>query len=125
MAPIDNLDQSGQLERRKLGRRFTITAAARFKWTSPDGKQHEGKGTTRDVCLNGVFIQAYLMPLPGSPIEVSLVMPPMVKGGAFARLVGRGTVLRLDAPDLQRKGFAAELEFQTTTATPPAYSRAQ
>jgi hypothetical protein len=122
MAQSLNMNQPGQLERRKRGRRFTIAAAARFVWTSSDGTQHEGKGTTRDVCLNGVFIQAYLVPNPGSPIEVTLVMPPMVKDGAFARLVGRGTVLRLDAPDLQRKGFAAQVEFQTTGAGPSAGS---
>jgi hypothetical protein len=61
----NNLIQRGQPERRKRGRRFTIETAARFVRTSPDGIQHVGKGTTRAICLNGIFISAYPVPIPG------------------------------------------------------------
>lgn len=69
---------------------------------------------TRDISLHGIFVWALCVPTPGAVIEVNVYIPSLVPSGAPVRLKGTGTVLRVDPPDSQPKGFVAELNFQTT-----------
>ena len=105
--------QGDRTERRQGSRRFAITAPVLFSWQSPDGARHTGKGKTRDISIHGVFVWAYPVPMPGAPIEMTVEVPPLVRGGATLRLNGSGTVLRIDPLDTQANGFAVEVNFQT------------
>ena len=108
-----NPSREGQIERRQRSRRFPITAPARFSWQGPDGVWHHGKGKTRDISIHGVFIWAYPVPMPGTAIEVTVNVPPLVVGGIPLRLHGTGLVLRIDPADSQANGFAVDVNFQT------------
>jgi hypothetical protein len=88
-------------------------ASARFSWQRTDGASHQGKGKTRDISIDGVFIWAFPVPMPGTEIEMTVTVPPLVANGMPLRLHGMGRVLRIDPPDSQAKGFAAEVNFQT------------
>ena len=104
--------QYRNLERRERSRRFGIAAPVRFHWRGTDGVCHEGKGTTRDISLHGVFVWTHEVPVPGATVEVNINIPSLVRNGVGVSLNGMGTVLRADPPNGQPKGFAAEMNFQ-------------
>jgi hypothetical protein len=98
-------------ERRMRSRRFPLSVPVEFSWLGPDRSWKAGHGTTRDVSIHGIFIFTYAVPIPGSTIEVSVQLPSLMTSGAQMKLVGSGTVLRVDPPDSQATGFAAEVRF--------------
>lgn len=111
---LENQPWSRLTDRRQRSRRFAIAAQAHFSWMGPDGVCHAGKGTTRDISLHGIFIRTHSVPMPGNAVEVNVSIPSLVTSGVAVRLKGAGTVLRVDPPDSQPIGFAAEVNFQTT-----------
>ena len=111
---LDNRRESSPADRRRQSRRFSIASPARFTWLDTDGGWHTGKGMTRDISLHGVFVATHSVPVPGTVVEVDVAIPPLKKAGAAIRLLGRGRVLRIEPPDSQPRGFAAQVNFQST-----------
>ena len=98
-------------DRRRSCRRFAIAVQVLFSWTDPDGLSQAGQGTTRDISIDGIFINTRAVPIPGSSVEFDLRLPSRVTRGVEIRLRGTGTVLRFDPPDSQPLGFAAQAAF--------------
>lgn len=98
-----------KFERRERGRRFRISAAVAFAWESPSGDLRGASGISRDISGHGISVISSSIPIPGSPIEVTVNLP--VPWARTAMLRGRGVVLRLHPEQGQPWGFAATIEF--------------
>ena len=98
-----------KFERRQRGRRYRISAAVAFTWQTPSGELRQSTGISRDISGHGISVVASSIPIPGSPIEVTVNLP--VPWARTAMLRGRGVVLRLHPEMGQPWGFAASIEF--------------
>lgn len=98
-----------KFERRERGRRYRISAAVAFAWQSPSGELRQASGISRNISGHGISVISSSIPIPGSPIEVTVNLP--VPWARTAMLRGRGVVLRLHPEMGQPWGFAATIEF--------------
>jgi hypothetical protein len=100
---------SDKFERRDHGRRYRIAAAVTFSWQTSSGECRQGNGISRDISAYGISVICSALPVPGSPVELTVNLPVPWAKAAFLR--GRGTVVRLQPEQGQPWGFAATLTF--------------
>ena len=64
----------------------------------------EYEGTTRDISAGGIFFFFDGDIAPGSPIQVTMMLPPEITGGERHRVCCCGRVVRVevDSADIQR-----------------------
>jgi hypothetical protein len=74
--------------------RFPITADVVFRWfeKEKEGLQH-GCGVTQDISKTGVHMIGEVIPQPGTPISLQIVMPPVSEGGRTFLLESKGVVV--------------------------------
>ncbi|MCU1381416.1 MAG: hypothetical protein JWL71_113 [Acidobacteria bacterium] len=77
-------------------RRYPIRVDVRYRHAG-DREWHCGR--TENISRSGILIRARHLLAPHTPIEVLLSLPPELGGAADAPVIGRGRVVRADAPD--------------------------
>jgi hypothetical protein len=90
--------------------RYALSADVLLSWEE-HGAYTKGKGVTRDMSLNGLFVYSKVLPPETVPIRLEVVFPPL-QGDAPVRIKVRGRVVRVERKpaDPSRNGFAVSSE---------------
>lgn len=102
---------------RRSGERYKIAAPVSFKWRTEHGDWREGRGVTRDMSGSGLFILAYPVPVPDSPIMVVVEIQSVAPQGKPIAFQGHGRVVRIQPEQGQPIGFAAAVVFDEGSGT--------
>lgn len=119
MAHLDGY--SDKFERRR-GRRYRILAPVAFRWQTSAGEMRQANGISRDISGHGILVICNSVPIPGSPVEVTVNLP--VPWARTATLRGHGVVVRLQPETGHPWGFAATIEFDEEVNEGDAEGRA-
>jgi len=76
--------------------RYEITAPVIFEWLTSSGEWRQGRGVTRDISTSGLFLLSYPVPVPGSPIKITVELPSMGLHKKPVVLRGEGTVMGVE-----------------------------
>jgi len=98
--------------------RFVLAAPVWFKWQTDSGTWREGRGITRDMSGNGLFVLAYPVPVPGASLVVTVEMPSLSLLKKPVVIRGQGRVVRIEPQDGQPIGFAAQVLFEDSDEEP-------
>lgn len=94
----------------KPERRSGPRIRTRVPVTIRSGKNAQTPGYTRDLSSNGVFLYADAEMLPGSELEIILVLPPELGHGEKRWACCQGAVARVEAGNTgEGVGFAVTL----------------
>ncbi len=96
---------------------FPISTAVRFLWHDVDGAMRVSLGSTFEISRKTVSIQSQSIPWPGSDVQVIVDLPATKGASSGGRLVGKGTVARIEQTAGRAFGFAAEVRFQVMRAS--------
>lgn len=101
---ITNAPQSS-VERRSATR-YKMGVSARFRWNGRSEKKNSGRGTVRDMSVQGVFILSSTCPKIGARIDIEIARPGT---GRLSRslIKARMKVLRIERGIENETGFAA------------------
>lgn len=78
---------------RRRFKRFELCLKAYFVWTSADGENKIGVGTTRDVSTQGAFVIGNSCPEEGSVAKLEFALPSV---GVSRRMKLRGRIVRTE-----------------------------
>ncbi len=78
---------------RRRFKRFGLCLKAYFVWTSADGENKMGVGTTRDVSTHGAFVIGNSCPEEGSVAKLEFAIP---SAGVSRRMKLRGRIFRTE-----------------------------
>jgi hypothetical protein len=84
---------------------YRIAASVWFKWRTSSGSWREGRGTTRYINDREIFVLAYPVPVPGSPIVLRVEIPTMGRLPSPLEMRGEGTVTRVEPEGSHPIGF--------------------
>jgi PilZ domain len=76
--------------------RFPLEASVSFYWMGENGVEQQGKGRSRDISENGVFVFADECPPAGVKIGLKIVLPELSDIAHALRMQIEGRVLRVD-----------------------------
>ena len=96
---------------------FPISTAVRFLWHDVDGAMRVSVGSTFEISRKTISIQSQSIPWPGSDVQVVVDLPATHGATGGGRLVGKGTVARIEQTAGRAFGFAAEVRFQVLRAS--------
>ena len=75
-----------------------------------NGDRAETSATTRDLSSNGVFLYTKSVMQPGSKIEMVLILPPELAGGARRWACCQASIVRVEIGSESGFGIAATLD---------------
>ena len=78
--------------------RYRLDAPAVFSWEGARHKWFQGEGVTRDISVQGAFIQTATMPPADCPVHVDLLLPSLTGLMTTMRITGKARVIRLEHP---------------------------
>lgn len=90
--------------------RQNLAVPVRFSWKDSRGVRHRGEGITRDISPAGVFLHARQLPPVGTPIGLSVQLPPLSDNIPSWTMHTKGHVVRVETDDASESGFAAMSE---------------
>ena len=100
-----------------MNTRYPIQGSVCFRWISAAGRALAGVGATRDISVSGAFIESRDVP----PLDAEVTVSAALLGGANdylqTRLVGAGTVCRVEMDEELGMGFAVSVVFRTDGAS--------
>lgn len=90
----------------RIAVRYSLSARAIFTWRDSFGNLQESRGVTRNISPKGAYILAPKCPASGSPLSISIFLPPL--GGETRTLCmeSEGRVVRVEAVGEGSVGFA-------------------
>lgn len=86
--------------------RYSLSARAVFTWRDSSGNLQESSGITRNVSQKGAYILAARYPASGSPLSMSIFLPPLGSETRTLCIETEGQVVRTDAAVEGSVGFA-------------------
>ncbi|MGH9681610.1 MAG: PilZ domain-containing protein [Candidatus Acidiferrales bacterium] len=86
--------------------RYSLSARAVFTWRDSSGNLQESRGVTRNVSPKGAYIFAPRCPANGSPLSISIFLPPMGSESRTLCIETEGRVVRTDTVTEGSVGFA-------------------
>ena len=88
--------------------RYRLDAPAVFSWEGARHRRFQGEGITRDISVQGAFIQTATMPPADCPVQVDLLLPSLTGLMTTMRITGKARVIRLEHPSKETwiHGFA-------------------
>jgi hypothetical protein len=89
--------------------RFSLRLPVLTRWTDVTGKECQGAGFSRDICLSGIFIVSSEPPPKGTPIFVTVVLPNPRAAAQELHLRSKGFVVRVEQGEAT--GFAVNCDF--------------
>lgn len=102
----------GQSDRRKAAR-FALRGEARFECETANGQRLDGRGVSRNLSRNGVFVETETVLPVASAVTVEVTLASGVGKGLGLRLHGMGEVRHIEAECAGTKGFGALVGFRT------------
>jgi len=79
---------------------------ANYSWGGRTRKQHSGKGTVRDMSVEGIFVMSPNCPKLGDKVDID-IGPSAPRCGKGTLIQARMKVLRIDFENDRQVGFAA------------------
>ena len=100
----------------RRARRYGVSVPVSYWWSASQGPIHSCAGETRDISDSGVSVAAAgECPPIGASIQVTVPLPRLREEGPGMRLLGEGTVVRVENADTPSatpvKIFAASVHF--------------
>ena len=86
--------------------RYSLSARTVFTWRDASGNLQESRGITRNVSQKGAYILAPRCPASGSPLSMSIFLPPLGSETRTLCIETEGQVVRTDAEVEGSVGFA-------------------
>ncbi len=96
---------------------FPINTPVRFLWHDVSGAMRVSVGSTLEISRKTVSVESQSIPWPGSNVQVIVDLPATDGSSAGLRLLGKGTVSRIEQLDGRAFGFAADVRFQMMPAS--------
>jgi PilZ domain len=95
------------LERRGENR-YPLSLPAVFSWQDENGKTLGGTGCSRDISLQGVYVQSQVIPAEGTSVEIEIFLPRITNWLRLLEYHAKGRVVRIekDLSSQQVIGFA-------------------
>jgi hypothetical protein len=89
--------------------RHRLEVPVRCSWTDRWGARHRAEGKTRDISPGGVFLFARSCPPAGTPVGLSIILPPLSENIPSWKMQTRGRVVRVEPTGSRGSlsGFAA------------------
>jgi hypothetical protein len=110
----------GSLERQVLGRlvndlerrkqiRFALRAPVHFRWKDRDGIVHKGKGFTRDISSQSVYIYAESQPPADANIHIDILFSSLLEAHSPVQMSAGAKVIRVEPISIDERlgGFVA------------------
>jgi hypothetical protein len=89
--------------------RHRLEVPVRFSWIDRHGARHRAEGKTRDISPGGVFLSARACPPAGTPVGLSIFLPPLSEHIPSWKMQTKGRVVRVEPSGSKGRlgGFAA------------------
>ena len=96
------------LERRRLTR-YILCLPVHFGYLDRDGVRDEGKGFTRDISLQGVYVYSESLPPADAEIDLDIYFTSLLEADKNVKWMAKAKVIRLEpsAIDERTGGFAS------------------
>ncbi|MGZ4832078.1 MAG: PilZ domain-containing protein [Terriglobales bacterium] len=95
-------------------KRYYLQATVLYSWKDARGPANVAEGMTRDISVQGIFVNAPECPAAAQHLSIDVLLPSL-RQTAQVRLHGEGVVLRVDYSESKPCGFAVvtRLHFDT------------
>jgi hypothetical protein len=90
--------------------RYRLSVPVLCRWKDETGARCLGKGFTRDISTQSVFVYCSELPAVGTTVRMEFMFPPLEENSSELRLRSVGQVVRVDNNG-HGTGFAAVNEF--------------
>lgn len=97
-------------------KRYGIAAPVTFWWPASDGSVRSGHGITRNISSRGLLVKTTECPLPGSLVQLTVVLPRSNGKASGVALYAEGNVIRVESDrspssGVHNTGFVASVQF--------------
>jgi len=96
--------------------RYRLSVPVFFYWAPHNGPAQSAQGTTRDINIHGIYVEADELPPTGVLVQMDILLPKLTLSGPGMHLTGEGVVLRVEPRGTKGAastagGFAASVQF--------------
>jgi hypothetical protein len=99
----------GGLPERRKPTRYILHLPVQFVYLDRDGVREEGKGFTREISLQGVYVYAESLPPADAEIDLEIYFTSLLETGKNLKFMAKAKVIRLEPNTLDERtgGFAS------------------
>jgi hypothetical protein len=99
----------GGLPERRKPTRYILHLPVQFLYLARDGVREEGKGFTREISLQGVYVYAESLPPADAEIDLEIYFTSLLETGKNLKFMAKAKVIRLEPNMLDERtgGFAS------------------
>jgi len=111
LKPLQQSQATGRPGERRQSVRYPIAGEVLFQWKVAGRKWSEARGLTRNIGINGVFVECELLPPVATHLRLVVSLPSPCNTCKTLRLAGNGDVRHLQREACGPSGYGAIATF--------------